>query len=120
MVKWGVIAFLSFGISQPLWSAATAPAGEDLFQQALLKESGERNLPGAIELYKQVIALPGAEKLSVFESRLRLGKCYAQLGKIHEAEKVYEQIVKESMASQNALAQDAQATLKNLQTHSRL
>src|SRR4051812_7381465 len=93
------VVVLSLGMARALWSATSR--ADELFQQALVKESGERDLEGAIELYQKVLDQPGAERVVLFEARMRMGACYERLGKLDAAEQAYEQILKEAAGPQS-------------------
>jgi tetratricopeptide (TPR) repeat protein len=82
---------------------------EDLLQQAFLKEARERNLEAAIDLYREVANVPGADPMLRFEARLRMGSCYEVLGKYEEASEIYEQILKNTSAPQSELSHEVEA-----------
>ncbi len=107
---------LSVCLGGPLRAASSA---ENLFQQALVKESGERDLEGAIALYQKVIDEPGAERLAIFEARFRLGTCYERLGKTQEAQAVYRQILADASAPPSEIARETQANLRRLEAQDR-
>jgi len=80
--------------------AAWLPAGQksdqaELALKAAIKtETVDGDLKGAIEQYKQIIALPGAGRATVATALLRMGQCHEKLGQA-EARTVYERLVRE-------------------------
>ena len=54
-----------------------------------MKESGERDLEGALELYRQVIEQARQDPRLVSKARLRMGGCLERLGKTDEALGIY-------------------------------
>ena len=64
--------------------AACAPAADnanDLFQQALVKERMEGNLPEAIKLYQKIIDKSGNRKVAA-RALLQLADCQSKLGDV--------------------------------------
>jgi len=67
---------------------------DELLQQAVVKESGERDLEGAIVLYQQVIDDSAGDFNTANDARLRMGVCDERLGKVAAAEKTYSDIIR--------------------------
>ncbi len=104
---------LGFLMRPFIWAVA---APETLFQDAMMKETGERDLDAAIALYQKVIERAGTNHLLVAKAQLRMGGCYERLGKNKEAEKVYRDIISDPASSQGEIAQLAQDSLQRLET----
>ena len=69
-----------------------AQESEQLFQQGLMKENGEGNLQGAINIYEEIVADKNAETEVKAKAQLHIGLCYEKLGKT-EAIKAYELVL---------------------------
>ena len=110
--KYLVLAILCFGI-KPLMAASTAP--EVFFQEAMLKETGERDPEAAIPLYQKAIDEAGTDRQLRFKARFRMAGCYELLGKSKDAEQVYLQIIGESASTSSEMVQEALASLRRLQ-----
>src|SRR5207302_3902472 len=87
-----------------------------LFEEAMIKESGERNMEAAIDLYKQVIDRAGSDRLLASKARLRMGNCYERLGKIPEATELYIRIVTDTADSAGEIARMAKTNVLRLQS----
>src|SRR5512143_1034821 len=77
--------------------AAGSPQAGDpgvRLRAAIQKEEVDGDLPGAIDLYKKIVADPGANRAVAAEALLRLGGCHEKLGQA-EARKAYERLVAE-------------------------
>ncbi len=103
------LIFLS-GITAPAVGAATHV--ERLYQDALMKESGERDPEAALELYRQVSELAGKNNRLFVQARLRMASCYELLGKRKDAEEIYLQVIQDSA---DALSEAAAAAKQNLE-----
>ena len=88
---------------------------EVALQAAIKTETVDGNLRGAIEQYKQIVALPGAGRATVATALLRMGQCHEKLGnaETREARKAYEQVVRE-FGDQAAVAAEARTRLAAL------
>lgn len=63
-------------------------------QKAILKETVEGDLKGAIELYNKALGQAGKDRATAAQALLRMGECHEKLGNA-EARKAYERLVKE-------------------------
>ena len=84
--RFAVVLALSIGAQQ-----APPRSGQDLFQQALVKERAEGKLGEAIQLYQRVIREFGHDRTLAAKAWLETGRCYEKLGK-PEARRAYERI----------------------------
>jgi Tol biopolymer transport system component len=84
-------------------------------QAAIKTETVDGDLRSAIEQYKKIIAMPGANRATVATALLRMGQCHEKLGAadMQEARKAYEQVVRE-YADQAAVAAEARTKLAAL------
>src|SRR2546428_13361517 len=85
--------------------AVLAQSGNDLFQQALVKERTEGNLPEAIKLYQTIVQKYGSDRKLAAKALFQMGQAYEKLGSA-EARKAYERIARE-FADQKEVAADA-------------
>jgi len=71
--------------------------GEVLLQTAIHRELVEGKLEDAVQIYKKVVAQPGAGRPTIATALLRMGQCYEKLGdaQAREARKAYERVVRE-------------------------
>jgi tetratricopeptide (TPR) repeat protein len=97
-------------------TALAESRAESLFQNAMIKENGERDPEAALALYQQAIDQAGSDHRLVAKARLHMGNCLERLGKSKEAEEIYLQIINESTANLVEAVQAAQANLERLQT----
>ena len=77
--------------------AGIAPAAEnpnDLFQQALVKERTEGNLPEAIKLYQRIVDRYASNRKVAAQALLRLAECQTKLGDA-QARKSLERLVRD-------------------------
>ena len=105
-----VLVFLSLR-GGSIFAAETPPLA--LFQEALVKESGERDPEAAIDLYRQVIEQPSVGRSLKFKAQLHLAGCYERVGRPLDAEPLYHQILTESPPGD--VAQQAQTALTRLE-----
>ncbi len=112
----GHIALLTLTMTPRLGASSEA---QTLYQEAVMKETGERDPEAAIALYQKVIERAGQDYRMVSKARLRLATCYEHLGKNKEAEQVYLDILKESSQSLPEAAQAAHTNLGRLQAEDR-
>jgi len=76
------------------WSVPQAPDPAVLLRAAIEKEEVDGNLDAAIEQYKQIIKVAGANRAVAAQALLRLGGCYERRGP-QEARKIYEQLIRD-------------------------
>src|SRR4249920_1886106 len=86
-----------------------AQSGNDLFQQALVKERTEGNLAEAIRLYQTIVQKYGSDRQLAAKALFQIGQAYEKLGNA-EARKAYERIARE-FADQKQVAADANRRL---------
>ncbi|UCD64463.1 MAG: PD40 domain-containing protein [Candidatus Zixiibacteriota bacterium] len=75
-----------------LAASLSAQTAEELYQDGLLKESGEGNLQEAISIYQQIVADESADDAVKAKAQLHIGLCYEKMGKT-EAIKAYELVL---------------------------
>src|SRR5437660_12835582 len=92
--------------------AVLAQNGNDLFQQALVKERTEGNLTEAIKLYQTIVQKYGADRKLAAKALFQIGQAYEKLGNA-EARKAYERVARE-FADQKEVAADASRRLTAL------
>src|ERR1039457_4329399 len=87
--------------------AAAAPAAEnanDLFQQALVKERTEGNLPEAIKLYQRIVDKYAGNHKVAAEALLQLAGCQSKLGDA-QARKSLERLVRDFADQKETVAE---------------
>src|SRR5438094_5058605 len=82
-----------------------AQGGNDLFQQALVKERTDGNLPEAIKLYQTIVQKFGSDRKLAAKALFQIGQAYEKLGNA-EARKAYERIARD-FSDQKEVAADA-------------
>jgi tetratricopeptide (TPR) repeat protein len=109
--KTAALMFFGLVLAWPLHADTQA---QTLFDQAMIKESGERDPEAARKLYQEVIDQAGDDHRLAARARLHMGACLEQLGKREEAEQLYLQIINESASSIKEAVQAAQSNLERL------
>src|SRR5262245_47510526 len=66
--------------------------GNDLFQQALKRQTADADIRGAIPIYERIVRDFASNRALVARALVELGKCYESLGQA-ESEKYYQQVV---------------------------
>jgi Tol biopolymer transport system component len=91
----------SFAIAQK------SDQAEVLLKAAASKELVDGDLNAAIELYKKVVAQPGAGRAAVAKALVQMGQCYEKLGdaQAREARKAYERVVRDYADQAEIVAQ---------------
>jgi Tol biopolymer transport system component len=89
-----------------------AQSGNHLFQQALVKERTEGNLPEAIKLYQRIVQKYSSDHKLAAKALFQIGQAYEKLGNA-EARKAYERIARD-FADQRDVAADAGRRLRAL------
>src|SRR5512141_926069 len=85
-------------------AAPAADTANDLFQQALVKERTEGNLPEAIKLYQRIVEkYPGNHKVAA-EALLQLAGCQSKLGDV-QARKSLERLVRDFADQKETVAE---------------
>ena len=87
------IIILSAGL-QGLWSAPQQENPAVLLRAAIEKEEVDGDLNAAIERYKQVIKIAGADRAVAAQALLRLGGCYEKRGP-EEARQAYQLLIRD-------------------------
>ena len=77
-----------------LGAGLAAQSGNDLFQQALVKERTEGNPTAAIALYQTIVQKHGSDRALVARALVQMGGCYEKLGSGHPI-KMYDRVVRE-------------------------
>jgi len=80
---------------------------EVLLKAAANKALVDGDLNAAIELYKKVVAQPGATRAAVAKALVQMGQCYEKLGdaQAREARKAYERVVRDYADQAEIVAQ---------------
>jgi len=88
---------------------------EVLLKAAANKELVDGDLNAAIELYKKVVAQPGAGRAAAAKALVQMGQCYEKLGdaQAREARRAYERVVRE-FADQGEIVAQARVRLAAL------
>jgi Tol biopolymer transport system component len=89
-------------------------SGNDLFQQALVKERTDGNVPAAIALYQTIVRKHGSDRALVARALVQMGQCYEKLGR-GEAITAYERVVRE-FGDQTESVATARARLAAIQS----
>jgi Tol biopolymer transport system component len=84
-------------------------SGQDLFQQALVKEQADGDLAAAIAIYQRIVRDFAGNRVLAAKALVQLGRCHEKLGS-REAQKAYEQVLKD-YADQKEAAGYARARL---------
>ena len=84
-----------------------AQSGNDLYQQALVKERAEGDVQGAIELYQRIAREFAADRPLAAKALVQMGLCYEKLGQ-QGAQDAYAQVIEEyaDQTEEAALARD--------------
>jgi hypothetical protein len=108
----GTALLLCAAMSPPVWAETRAEA---FYQEAKIKEFGERDLDAAIALYRRSVEQQDTNRLLSAKARLAMASCYERLGKRDDAKKVYEEIVSESSPPSIEIEQTAKVNFKKIQ-----
>jgi Tol biopolymer transport system component len=92
MKRLRVDVWISFITLMILATSLSAQTADQLYQNGLLKESGEGDLQAAISIFEQIVADAGADNSVKAKAQLRIGLCYEKMGKA-EAIKAYELVL---------------------------
>ena len=90
-------------------------SGQDLFQQALVKEQADGDLRAAIALYQRIVQDFAGDRALAAKALVQLGRCHEKLGgaEANAARKAYERIVQQ-YPEQKDLVTQARARLAAL------
>ena len=78
-------------------ASTLAPAqrsGNDLFQQALMRERSQGDLKGAIEIYQRIVKEFGSDRRLAARALLEMARCQEKQGN-EQARRTYERLIKE-------------------------
>src|SRR3989304_3019783 len=96
-----------------IYTLCFAQTPSQLFQQALLKENGEGDLPAAVALYEKIVGDATAERELRAKAQLHIGMCWEKMGS-QQAISAY-QVIIEHYADQNEIVIIARERLWRLQ-----
>jgi Tol biopolymer transport system component len=101
VLAWAAVLAASFALAQK------SDQAEVLLKAAANKELVDGDLNAAIELYKKVVAQPGASRAAVAKALVQMGQCYEKLGdaQAREARKAYERVVRDFADQAEIVAQ---------------
>jgi len=88
------ITIAAFALSLTLLCSGPllAQSGNDLYQQALVKERAEGDVQGAIELYQRIAREFAEDRPLAAKALVQMGLCYEKLG-LTEARQAYQQVI---------------------------
>ena len=86
-----------------------AQSGQDLFQQALVKERADGDLRGAIAIYERIVREFTADRSLAAKALVQMGRCHEKLGN-EDAQRAYRRVVQE-YADQTDMAAEARSRL---------
>jgi Tol biopolymer transport system component len=88
------IALVAAALTMLVGVPALTQSGQDLFQQALVKEQAAGDLNGAIVIYQRIVRDFRSDRALAAKALVQLGQCYEKLGST-EARKAYQRVVTE-------------------------
>ena len=91
---------------------AAAQTGNDLFQQALVKERADGDVRGAIRIYERIVREFARDRALAARALVQLGGCHERLGD-QDAQRAYRRVVQE-YADQTEMVREARARLASL------
>jgi Tol biopolymer transport system component len=94
MMKTIRIGLVAVALTMLGGTLALTQSGQDLFQQALVKEQADGDLRAAIALYQRIVREFAADRTLAAKALVQMGRCHEKLGS-QEARKAYEQVLKE-------------------------
>jgi hypothetical protein len=104
-------------LSVPVFAAERT---EELFQRALIKESVERDLEGAIHIYQRVVDEAGSDNGLIADARLRMAICFEKLDKPDYAEGIYRQLLAKTKGASADVVQQARTNLRRIESEKRV
>jgi Tol biopolymer transport system component len=107
-VKYVLISFLVVGSL----TSSLAQDAEKTFQQAMMKEEGEGNLEGAIEIYNTMVNDNSINRSLRAKALMQVGICYEKLGK-KNAMHIYEKLISD-YSDQTTIVARARKKLKSI------
>jgi Tol biopolymer transport system component len=108
------IAVVTLSLTMICSGRVLAQSGNDLYQQALVKERVEADVQGAIELYQHIITEFAEDRPLAAKALVQMGECYEKLGQ-QEAREAYLRVIREygDQVAQVALARERLAALSS-------
>ncbi|MBE3132079.1 MAG: PD40 domain-containing protein [Acidobacteria bacterium] len=88
------IGFLAVALTVLASTLALTQSGQDLFQQALVKEQADGDLRAAIAMYQRIVRDFAGDRVLAAKALVQMGRCHEKLGS-QDARKAYEQVLKE-------------------------
>jgi len=98
-----ITAFLTAIFILSLVSPVIAQNPEQRFQEGIMMEEGEGNLPAAIDIFSAIVDDSNADVALQAKALLHVGLCYEKMGK-EEATKAYQKLVNNFPAQKNEVA----------------
>lgn len=108
----GMVQAFILAIAAALAAPAAAQTGQNLLQQALVKEQAEGDLQSAIDLYERITSEFADDRALAARALYRMGECYEKMGR-REAREAYRTLV-ERYPDQTDLAAQAEGRLRAL------
>ena len=102
---------VALGVSLALLGAprAAAQTGNDLFQQALVKERADGDVQGAIRIYERIVREFAGDRALAARALVQLGGCHERLGS-EDAQRAYRRVLQD-YADQTEMVREARARL---------
>ena len=109
------IGLLAVALTMLGGTGALTQSGQDLFQQALVKEQADGDLRAAIAIYQRIVRDFAGDRVLAAKALVQMGHCYERLGEAEarEARKAYERVVRE-FGDQADVATEARSRLAAL------
>jgi hypothetical protein len=101
---------VAFALALP---AAAEDTAEQAYAKAVEKEEKDRDLNGAMEMYREIVKKHLAEEEIAAKAQLRLAECWEKLGVAAEAKQAYEAVIRD-FPSQTAAVDRAKERLAAL------
>ncbi|MBE3065790.1 MAG: tetratricopeptide repeat protein, partial [Spirochaetes bacterium] len=86
------IGFLAVALTVLASTLALTQSGQDLFQQALVKEQADGDLRAAIAMYQRIVRDFAGDRVLAAKALVQMGRCHEKLGS-QDARKAYEQVL---------------------------
>ncbi|MGD2123325.1 MAG: DPP IV N-terminal domain-containing protein [Gemmatimonadota bacterium] len=106
------IALLTLSLTTICGEGVLAQSGNDLYQEALVKERVEGDLRGAIELYQRIASDFAGHRTLAANALVQMGLCYEKLGS-EEAARAYQRVLQD-YADQTEIVSRARERLAGL------
>jgi Tol biopolymer transport system component len=112
IMKTIAMAVAAFSLTVLCGGPVLAQSGNELYQQALVKERAEGDVQGAIEIYQRIVRGFAGDRPLAAKALVQMGLCYEKLGS-QEARNAYQQVVEEYV-DQTESVEQARARLAAL------